>query len=148
MPLQYLRDTWQAILNELRREDLRNLKRDTLNFTAPIRFTAAISPAQITGDQNNYAPAGLATANVVRVSTDAPRSITGLAAVTGGGLLLFLNVGSFNLTLVNESASSTAANRFAIGADALVADGHGTLLWFDATSSRWRIVGRSNAVYG
>jgi hypothetical protein len=108
---------------------------------------AVISPAQITADQDNYNPTGLATANVLRLSTDAARTITGIAAQTTGRTLKLFNIGSFGLTLANET-TSTAANRFAIGANALIAAGHGTELWYDATSSRWRIIGRSNATFG
>lgn len=154
-PLQYIRDVWQGILNELRREDARNVKHDAFNrysgvqdFTSAIRLTGVISPSQITADQNNYNPTGLSTANVVRLSTDADRNMTGLAAVTSGGLLLMFNIGSFPLVLVHDSGSSDPANRFSIGANARINAGHGTVLWYDGTSSRWRIVGRSNASYG
>lgn len=147
-PTQYIRDIWQQILNELRREDSRNLKRDAANFAAPVRFTGAVTPSQITADQNNYNPTGLSNANVLRIASDAARSLTGLAAQPSGELLLVMNVGSFNITLANESSSSSEANRFAIGAAALLAPGHGTLIWYDAGSSRWRIVGRSNATFG
>lgn len=160
-PGQYLRETWQAILERLRVEDLRNAKRDEANrFAGPLTaagglevsgamsLTGVITPAQITADQNDYNPAGFATANVLRLSTDAARNITGLASDTGGGQLLLLNVGSFNLVLTAESGSSAAANRFAPGGNALIAPGHGCWLWYDAASLRWRIVGRSNATYG
>ena len=146
-PAQYLRDVWQQILNEFRREDDRNAKSDAFNrfggvsdFGSALRVSAIISPAQITANQNDYSPNGLATANVLRISSDAARNVTGLGAVAGGGLLLLLNVGAFGITLVNESASSTAVNRFAIGADATIAAGRGTHLWYDAASSRWRMI--------
>jgi hypothetical protein len=154
-PASYVQTIWQSILESIRREDLRNAKVDADNrlggaavFASAVRFDSVISPAQITGNQNDYSPTGLATANVLRLSTDAARSITGLTAVTGGGLLLLFNVGTNNLSLTNDSGSSSAANRFAIGANALIAPGHGVVLWYDATSSRWRIVSRSNATFG
>lgn len=147
-PGAYDRNIWQQILNELLSEDGRNLKRDAAQFAAPVRYTAVLSPSQITGDQNNYSPTGLSTASILRLSTDAARTITGLAAQPDGTELRIYNVGSFNLTLANESASSTAANRFACGANALIAPGHGSLLWYDITSSRWRLIGRSNATFG
>jgi hypothetical protein len=146
-PAQYLRDVWQQILNEFRREDDRNVKSDMFNrfggasdFASAMRITGVVSPAQITADQNNYGPGGLGTANVLRLSSDAARSITGVTAVAGGSLLMIVNAGLFGITLVNESASSSASNRFAIGSDMTIAPGRGTHIWYDAAASRWRII--------
>jgi hypothetical protein len=52
------------------------------------------------------------------------------------------NVGSQNIVLVNESASSTAANRFttSTGADLTVSANKVALIVYDGTSSRWRAV--------
>lgn len=100
-----------------------------------------ISPAQITSDQNDYNPASLSTVNVLRINTDASRNITGLAGGVDGRLLFWWNVGSFNSILVNESASSSAANRFAFVNDLLLVPNEGALLRYDGVSSRWRLVG-------
>ena len=146
-PAQYLRDIWQQILNEFRREDDRNIKSDVFNrfggvsdFASALRVTGVISPAQITADQNNYSPSGLATANVLRISSDAARNITGVIAGPGGTILMIVNVGLFGITLVNEGGASSAGNRFAIGSDLTITAGRGTHIWYDAASSRWRII--------
>jgi hypothetical protein len=47
-------------------------------------------------------------------------------------------VGSFDLTLADQSASSAAANRFAIGGNVAVPAGQSVALLYDATASRWR----------
>lgn len=140
-PEKYDRNTWQKILEQLRIQDERNIKRDAVQFPHLVRFTSAITPSQITSDQNNYNPTGLSFANVLRISSDTTRAITGLAAQYSGDFLLLLNVGSYNITLSNESGSSSAANRFSIGDTVLLAPGHGVVLWYDITSSRWRAVG-------
>jgi hypothetical protein len=70
--------------------------------------------------QNDYAPSGLAYAETLYLNTDAARNITG---ITGGDTDRFLHVinnGSFNFTLVDASASSTAANRFSFGRDVVM----------------------------
>lgn len=92
---------------------------------------------QITGDQNNYAPA---TASFLRISSDAARNITGLLAGMDGEQRVFLNVGSYAITLKHESASSTAANRFTCATAADIAIGAGSIvaLVYDGTSARWR----------
>lgn len=100
-----------------------------------------LSPAQVTADQNNYAPANFATAAALRITTDANRTITGLAGGASGRVVAIYNIGSFNLVLANESASSTAANRFATGSDVTLTPDTGVVLQYDATTLRWRAQG-------
>lgn len=97
-----------------------------------------LTPSQITADQNNYAPG---VARWLRLSTDASRSITGLVAGVSGQEAFIVNVGSNNIVLVNESASSTAANRFltGTGADVTLAANQIASIMYDATTARWRV---------
>jgi hypothetical protein len=101
-------------------------------------LTGILSPAQITATQNNYATG---TATVIRLSTNASQDITGLASGSNGRLLCLENIGSFPVVLKNESASSTAANRLALGRDVTIPAGQSVVLWYDSTSSRWRAFG-------
>lgn len=103
-------------------------------FLHPVDLT----PSQITANQNDYSPSGLATASVLRLDTDAARTMTGLDGGFDGRRMLLVNKGSYTLTLANESASSTAANRFSLGADFYLAAGQSLELIYDATASRWR----------
>jgi hypothetical protein len=117
-----------------------------LNVQRTVRLgtysTGTITPAQITADQNNYAPTGYAAAFRMRLSSDAARNLTGLAATAGGGgTMVLVNVGSFAITLKDESASSTAANRFALSGDYVLAADTAAWLEYDTTSTRWRLVG-------
>lgn len=104
-------------------------------------FKADISPAQITATQNDYNPTGLSTASLVRVNSDAARSITGLAGGADGRSIVIANVGAFSITLEDEDAGSTAGNRFALAGDLVMAADTAYHLEYDATSSRWRLVG-------
>ena len=109
----------------------------TLN--SAIAFTADITPPQITANQNDYAPAGLATASTLRLSTDGYRLLTGLTGGSAGRLMLVQNVGTHELRLVEESTSSAAANRFILGgASLLLRSGRSAILQYDATALRWR----------
>lgn len=112
----------------------------TTNISEAVKLSGIISPSQITGDQNNYAPTGHADASVFRLSTDASRNITGLAGGVAGRFVFVHNVGAQNVVLKDESASSTAANRFALTADLTLAADAVTILQYDGTSSRWRAV--------
>jgi hypothetical protein len=110
-------------------------------FTIPgLLQLSNVSPAQITADQNGYA--GCAGAITCRVSTNATRTITGFVAPTGGRILYIVNVGSFDLVLANESASSSGAERITIfgAADFTVPPKGIAMLVYDLTAARWRFV--------
>ncbi len=121
------------------------------NIIAPLgqfnRFEliGTITPALINADQNNYNPTGLSTASTLRISTDASRNITGLAGGADGRIFILHNVGAFNFTLVDESGSSTAANRFALTGNQTIAPDALVALQYDATTLRWRVLSSSAA---
>src|SRR3954469_23302561 len=100
-----------------------NIDQTTGNLALPrgLILTGVISPPQITANQNDYNPTGAATASVLQLSSDASRSISGLAGGAEGRAVCIINVGSQPVTLLDESASSTAANRFTLGASLTVA---------------------------
>lgn len=94
------------------------------------------SPVQITADQNNYVPGNY---DVLRLSSDALRSITGIRAGMKGRKLRIFNVGNFAITLVHQSGASLAANRFNFvnSSDFLIPPSGNVLLYYDWTTSRW-----------
>lgn len=107
-------------------------------------LTGIISPTQITANQNDYSPTGLSTSSTLRLSSDASRNITGLAGGADGRIMIVHNVGAQNIVLKDESASSTAANRFALTGDVTLGADAVAVLQYDATSSRWRAVSGGN----
>ncbi len=113
----------------------------TVDAQGAITISGDITPSQITADQNNYNPTGLSTASVVRISSDAARAVTGLDGGSDGRVLTLVNVGSFTITLNDQNASSSAANRFAIGSDIAIAANQAVAIIYDATATRWRAVG-------
>lgn len=108
-----------------------------------VAFTGDISPSQITSNQNNYNPTGLSTAISLRLTSDASRDITGLAGGADGRIMIIENVGSFDIVLKHENASSTAGNRFLFSnsVDTTLFANQGVMFQYDATSSRWRLLG-------
>jgi hypothetical protein len=86
----------------------------TLSTDSRLTLTGVVSPAQIVANQNDYAPTGLATANRLRINSDAARNITGIAAtgMSTGTLLCLQNIGSFTITLTHNDAASSAGNKF------------------------------------
>ena len=111
----------------------------------PFALTADITPATLTAHQNDYNPTGLATADVLRISSDADRNISGLQGGADGRVLVLVNVGSFNILLNNEETSSSAANRFSMGGHVALGPKHAIILQYDATASRWRAIGTNAA---
>ncbi len=105
-----------------------------------VEFSAALSPAEITVDKNDYDPTSLATTAFLRLTSDASRNITGLAGGVSGRLMMVVNTGSNNITLVDQSASSSAANRFlfATGFDQTLTPNQSVILRYDSITSRWR----------
>lgn len=104
-------------------------------------FTSDISPAQLTGNTDNWNPTGLSGAAVIRISVDAPRNITGIVAQTDGSLILLVNTTTSTITLVHD-ATSTAANRFYCpgAANYSLTSRSSVFIWYDGTSDRWRVV--------
>ncbi len=103
----------------------------------------AVTPIQITGNVNDYFPPSLNATNVLRLSSDAARNVTGLAGGVPGRILLLLNVGSNTITLINGSSSSLPGNRFSLINDMAVPAGKGVFLWYDATTTAagvWRAI--------
>lgn len=102
----------------------------------------AIAPV-ITGSNNNYDPPGWGTADIVVVSGSAGPTLTGLRAPSAGERhwKVLVVTGSNTVTLANESASSSSANRILLeGAtnDVIGVGGARLLVYADA---KWRVVG-------
>lgn len=115
----------------------------------PLRLTGVISPVITSTPQNNWSPTGLSTANVIRVgSSTVNPNITGIVAQAAGTILYIINVLANPVTLANEDGSSTAANRIVHTFDAPnLLTNQSMTLWYDGTSSRWRVIAFSDATF-
>lgn len=111
---------------------------DRVDVTAEVK-TVSLTPAQIVANTNDYAPG---RANFYRLSSDASRDVTGLVAGAAGEARTAVNVGTQNIVLKHQNAGSAAANRFLCGgaADITLAADEIAMLWYDATTARWRVV--------
>jgi hypothetical protein len=113
------------------------------SVSAPVvNMTGVIAGAVSFGITDDYNPAGLATCNVIRLTAaDNPSILGGLVAQASGRLILLVNISAVNVIyLRGESAGSAAANRFGSQTDTLIEAKSGVFIWYDNTSSRWRIV--------
>ena len=105
-----------------------------------VALSGMIAPPQITANQNDYNPAGAAAASVLQLNSDASRSISGLAGGAEGCVVSLINIGGQPIVLLDESASSTAANRFTLGATLTIAAKQAAMLRYDGTAARWRLI--------
>jgi Protein of unknown function (DUF2793) len=119
-----------------------NIDQTTGNLALPrgLLLTGIVAPPQVTANQNDYNPTDVATASVLQLSSDASRAITGLAGGAEGRVISLINIGSQPIVLVDESTSSSAANRFALGANLTVAAKQAAMLRYDGTAARWRLI--------
>jgi hypothetical protein len=105
---------------------------------------AIISPAQITATQNNYNPTGLGTARILRLTSDASRDITGIAAAGNGGqVITIINVAAQDIVLKYLNGGSSSANQIVTpgAGDLTLGAGDAATLFYDITSSLWRTLG-------
>ena len=106
-------------------------------------FDGEITPPLITVNQNDYAPAGINTANFVRLSTNGNRQITGIIKPSPlcNQVLHLLNIGVNNVLIRENNAGSLADNRFLLGANKTIQPNEGLFLIYDQTSLKWRSSG-------
>jgi hypothetical protein len=118
-------------------------------------FLTGIVSDTATGTQANYSPSGLAGASVIRESPASTLTITGIASPASGQFLIIAVAGtSASIVLSNEDATSTAANRiWSQDNSSLTITGNGTdpngaaLLWYDTTTSRWRVIATNQVAW-
>lgn len=101
-----------------------------------------ISPSQITSDQNDYNPTGFSAADIVRISTNALRLITGFVAPSNSKSKQLCNIGTESIVITAQDPSSSAANRLEARRDIVIAPNASIIIWYDSVSSRWRLQGQ------
>lgn len=107
-------------------------------------LSSALTPSQITSDQNDYNPSGLSSSSVLRLSSDATRTITGMAGGTGGRIVVIHNVGSNTIVLDHNSGSSMPYNKFHVdglgGRDYVLPPSGSVVVQYDSSAAVWRTV--------
>jgi hypothetical protein len=103
-------------------------------------ISSNLTPPIITGNVNNYYPIGLDTTTVIFISSTGNYNISGLKALQDGRLLIIINIGSFQIKFLNNSALSLAENRFYLQLDAIMKPGNGGLFVYSTSLQRWTLV--------
>ncbi len=109
---------------------------------------SVITPSQITGDQDNYAPTSWANSQVIRVSGDnSIRAITSFSATFAGDRKILSNIGDYPLYIPSEHPDGTASNRVSYSSDYILYPKESVELIYDGTLSRWLLFGRTIPVW-
>ena len=116
------------------------------DITANLALTGIISPSALGTSVNDWAPTGIATASTIRLSASTTGvTITGITAPAADGDIKILeNTGSYAITLSPQSASSAAANRFAIAKPMIVGPNASIVLKYHLADAHWRLLDRSS----
>jgi hypothetical protein len=85
----------------------------------------------------------IAQGNVIRISTSATITLTGIAVKQYNREIVVLNIGTGVLSFKSQGTESSASHRFALGMNYQISAGYALTLWYDLTSSRWRALSRS-----
>jgi hypothetical protein len=102
-------------------------------------FAGGLTPTALSGNVNDYAPANLSGALVLRIDTNgANRTITGLSGGSDGRMVVITNIGAQNLILSNADAASSAANRFDMSGNVTLPSKGVQALRYDGVSNVWR----------
>jgi hypothetical protein len=98
-------------------------------------------------DVNDFKPPSGDSLIELRLTSDAPRTVTGLYYndTTTKRYIVVVNVGNFSITLAHNSSSSTDLYRFGCpgSVDLELASSDAALLWYDKRSANWRVIGLS-----
>jgi hypothetical protein len=114
-----------------------------VNFSGQFALGGILTTTALTGNTNDWNPAGHATANVLRISSTSSINLTGIVAPSPASNRLFVvyNVGSPQIAFVDQSNLSLVGNRFIFGNNRTLQANEGLLLWYDTVSGGWRSPG-------
>lgn len=120
----------------------------TLSLGEALRLIGATTPGAIAGANNDYDAFSTNTV-VSRISGAAASSIQSITNGVAGRFAVLINVGANAITLANEG-TGTAANRVLCpsATDFDIEVAAAVVLWYDTTSSRWRVIATSTGTGG
>lgn len=103
-------------------------------------FGGVVSPAALPAGQTDNWAVDLTDISRIRADASGDATLTGLAGGADGRYIILTNVSDFNITLLNES-SSTSTNRFAINGDPIIPPNCSVAMIYDSSIGRWSVLG-------
>lgn len=115
-------------------------------FHGPTKYDV-INPTLASGNNNDFAPTGIAAAVAVMCGATATATITGMAGGVNGRVVHLVNTSGFNVSITNNDSNSIAANRFftpgAATATMAGSSNHGTTWIYDGATPCWRMLAKT-----
>lgn len=121
---------------------------DQCTITVATQSIISSETTTVTGTVNDHAMSTASTVPItfLRFTNALGATLTGLAGGAANRIVVLVNTGANAVALNHEDAASTEANRFVF--PGATNQGFNTdaaaVLIYDATSSRWRMVGRTS----
>jgi len=114
------------------------------SFNGRVDLNGQITPTILGADTNNYNPIGLASANLINLSSSLNISLTGLIAPSpiGGQMIVLYNNGTNNILIKANSLLSSVGNRFVINADINLQSGESVTIVFNINKNGWIVSGK------
>jgi len=108
--------------------------------TVQYRTSPANQGSLTAGVSANYK---IADGNVVRISTSATVTLTGIAYKVPNREIVLINVGTGVVVLKDQATESSASYRFALVNSLDLSQNAAAVLWFDSYSARWRVLSKT-----
>lgn len=110
---------------------------------ANFALSSHVTPSILNANANDYDPGNGIN---VRLSSSVAVDITGLVPNIDGRVLMLSNIGSFNITLKNDSGSSSANNRMLLGQDIVLTPNDTIGLVWNNTDTKWRPINHTSTL--
>jgi hypothetical protein len=119
-----------------------------VSLYSQLLFGNVVTAPTINVTANDLAPAGIEQASILRLSSSANRTLTGITTGAPGRALVVFNVGDYVIDLEDEGGTSSAANRFALGQNLSLAPDAACMFIYDGVVNRWRLLAGSGGSSG
>ena len=99
-----------------------------------------VSNVTLTANTNNLLINNLENSTIIRMQSTSNINLTGIVPpdITKSYYINIFNVGSSNITFVNNSNSSLNENKFLLGSNIMVQSNEGLSLFYDNVDLKWR----------
>jgi len=114
-----------------------------VELNTEVAFTGVISPTALAAQTDDWNPTSLNLCSRIRLSLTGDQDLTGIAGGFDGRQLVITNLDAVDtVTLINQSASSSAINRISTmdGSDLALAPAESAILHYDASTGGWRVI--------
>lgn len=119
-------------------KNIRILFEDLAKVAAVVPYERVrLLPPPLVSQTDNYAPAAVTTADIIRLRAVAPVNLTGLRSGTDGQIITLVNLGSETITLKANHADSSPPNRFNCALDHALTQGQTATFYWDAAGPFW-----------